>query len=66
VAPYVKTSLAPGSRVVASILRARRPCWDALDKLALACGVWLHHLTRQLRTPGCDELGRWSPAVDLR
>ena len=56
---YVKTSLAPGSRVVTDYLERRRPA-RAARRAGLRCGrLRLHHLHRQLRpAAGGGDRGR--------
>ena len=62
VKPYVKTSLAPGSRVVTEYLQAGRPDRTAVQTRFQRHRLWLHHLHRQLRSAagrggqGCDRL----------
>jgi aconitate hydratase len=51
VRPEVKTSLAPGSRVVSRYLEKDRPA-AVPDKLGFTTVVWLHHLHRQLGPAG--------------
>ena len=47
VPPYVKTSLAPGSRVVTDYL-TRAGLLEPLSKLGIqSCGLWLHDLHRE-------------------
>jgi len=51
VKPYVKTSLAPGSRVVSEYLQARRPDRTIVQAWFQYCGLRLYNLHREQRSP---------------
>ncbi len=62
VKPWVKTSLAPGSQVVARISRQGRPAEVARQARLQSRRLWLHHLHRQFRpAAGADRRRRSTP-----
>ena len=66
VRPYVKTSLAPGSRVVHGLPGTAPGCWKPLAELGFRPGgLRLHHLHRQLRPAARSGGSRPSTSSNL-